>query len=367
VITKFFPTLYKRSSTGKIQTWKIAAIHNNDSTATIRVIHGQQGGKQQSTETEIKAGKNVGRANETNAWGQAISEAQSKWNKQLDKGYTETEGGKSLETKPMLAHSYDKYKEQVVFPACVQEKLDGIRCIAIKHPKRVELLSRMGKPITTMTHIEDQLMSFMREDEILDGELYVHGVPFQKITSWVKRKQENSILIKYHVYDTIHEGRFPDRFKDVDGYIQALELDNVVSVSYWHVKNHDEIKKLHDQFVESGYEGLMLRHNGCPYKAGYRSRDLLKVKDFMDEEFAISGVSQGKGKFKGMAVFTCVTKDGEKFDCMPKGDEELRRQYWTNRKEYIGKTLTVRFFEWTTGENPVPRFPVGIVVRDYEG
>jgi hypothetical protein len=34
------------------------------------------------------------------------------------------------------------------------------------------------------------------------------------------------------------------------------------------------------------------------------------------------------------------------------------------RGDYIGKDLTVQFFELT--DDGVPRFPVGIAVRDYE-
>lgn len=367
MLTKQFKTLFKRSSTGKIQQWTINAHWDaKKGNAGYTVVFGQVDGKMQTTSTEIAVGKNIGRANETKPFAQACFEAESKWKKQLDKGYSEKPEGVSLATKPMLAHDYQKYKHQVVFPCIVQEKLDGIRCIAIRHPKRVELLSRMGKPITTMSHIEDSLIDAMQEGEIWDGELYVHGVPFQQITSWVKRRQENSLFIKYHVYDCIGAGDFKTRYGPVDSWIQGLEPEHIETVSYWNVKSHEEVKRLHDQFVLNGFEGAMLRHNGCDYKAGYRSRDLLKVKEFIDQEFKVIGVSQGVGKFKGIAIFRCETDAGAEFECTIKGNDEYRRKLWVEREQHVGKSLTVRFFEWTDSTPPLPRFPVGTAIRDYE-
>lgn len=367
MVSKNFPKLYKQSSTGKIQEWVITA-HFDAATGLggYTVTHGQVNGKLQTTSTEVRQGKNVGKANETTVYQQCCLEAESKWKKQLDKGYCEDPKGKSLATKPMLAYDYEKYKHQIKFPAFIQRKLDGVRCIAIRHPRRVELLSRMGKPITTMGHIEKQLEQAMEPGEIWDGELYLHGTPFQTLSSWIKRKQEHSLYVQYHVYDVIDTGNFTDRYDDIDNVIHVEDHSHIKTLSWQKVVSHDEIKKCHDVYVQEGYEGAILRHNGCPYKAGYRSRDLLKVKVFLDDEFEIVGAKQGVGKFKGLAIFTCKTKEGVLFDCTPKGDECQRREYWTNRKKYIGKRLTVRFFEWTDSTPPVPRFPVGWGIRELD-
>lgn len=362
-MTKKLPTLYKQSSTGKVQQWRIWTKTSKDGTAEIFVEHGQVGGKLQLTSTKVKAGKNLGKANATTAKVQAESEADSKWRKQLDKGYTEQEGGKSLDKRPMLAHDYEKYKHQVTFPAFVQKKLDGIRCIAHRTDEAVELVSRMGKPITTMSHIAEQLIHAMEPGEIWDGELYIHGMPFQQITSLVKRRQAGSESVEYHVYDCIDEGVFEKRYGPVDDLIHVEQHPHIKAVSWAPARNHAGIKKWHDQFVAEGYEGAMVRHSGCEYKAGYRSRQLLKCKMFLENDFVIMDASEGKGKFEGMAIFTLQTKDGAQFDCMPKGTEEQRREFWTNRKSYIGKRMVVRFFEWTNSTPPVPRFPVGVGVR----
>lgn len=69
--TKNFPTLYKKSSTGKIQQWNIAVLGS-----TIITTHGQFQGKLQTTEDTIKEGKNLGKANATTKEEQALAEAQ---------------------------------------------------------------------------------------------------------------------------------------------------------------------------------------------------------------------------------------------------------------------------------------------------
>jgi ATP-dependent DNA ligase len=110
----------------------------------------------------------------------------------------------------------------------------------------------------------------------------------------------------------------------------------------------------------------MLRVSDCYYKSGGRSSELLKVKLFKDDEFEIIGAHEGKGKSEGQATFICRTKAGDEFNCRPRGEDALREYYWKHKDSFVGKMLTVRYFEWTTGPNPVPRFPVGIAVRDYE-
>ena len=58
-------------------------------------------------------------------------------------------------------------------------------------------------------------------------------------------------------------------------------------------------------------------------------------------------------------------RDLFRFNAAPEGRNELRRKYLAERGLLIGQWLTVRFFEWTTSELPVPRFAVAVAVRDF--
>ena len=83
-MTKTFPTLFKKTSTGADQCWSIEVVGN-----TIISRWGQVGGAQQSTTDTIAEGKNGGRANATTPEAQAVLEAQSQWEKKLKRGYVQ--------------------------------------------------------------------------------------------------------------------------------------------------------------------------------------------------------------------------------------------------------------------------------------
>ena len=176
-----FPTLYKQTSTGAMQQWTIAVEG-----ATIRTFWGQTGGKLQEGSDTIRAGKNIGKANETTPEEQAKAEAKSQWELKLKKGYVEQLGqakagkvDKIIEGGifPMLAHTIEKRGKDLKYPCYVQPKLDGHRCIAICKNGKVTLWSRTRKLITGVPHIIKALESiggFAGEHFILDGELYNH-------------------------------------------------------------------------------------------------------------------------------------------------------------------------------------------------
>jgi len=91
-----FPVLYGTATNGRSKQWSIeveeimggAALGSAAlGSAIIRTSHGYEGGKIQVTEKQIAVGKNIGKKNETSAVQQAISEAQSAWQKKCDEKY----------------------------------------------------------------------------------------------------------------------------------------------------------------------------------------------------------------------------------------------------------------------------------------
>lgn len=362
------PTLYKVTSKGAIQQWDMRISELEDGTAEYTATYGQIDGAMQVATVKVSKGKNIGRANETTPYEQAFSEAGSKWNKQKDKGYTEdvpsstdTSGTK----KPMLAHDYGKYKHKVVFPAFIQPKLDGVRCIAYLDGTDIVMLSRLGKQ-HNLPHLKEALAPIFEAhpDLVLDGELYIHGQTFQTIISLIKRLQDETKKIQFHVYDTIAAEGFAERFKNVLGNPLLWESGTLVPVDTKPVSSHEEVAEGHATFTSIGYEGAILRSGTCTYKEGYRSHELLKVKEWQDGEFEITNAKRGVGKCENQCIFTCKTLTGAEFDVKCMGTDEEREQQWIDREKYFGKMLTVKYFEWTTGDNPVPRFPIGIAVRE---
>lgn len=363
-----FPTLYGRSESGKIKQWSVSVLRLGDGTSYITVEHGYEDGKKQQDQRCISEGKNIGKANETTPYAQAISEARSLWNKKKDEGYVEdkssipeNDAGMFL---PMLAQSYDKHWKKIKFPCWAQPKLDGMRAIARKEGGVVTMWSRKGKPIEIATEILSELSEIMKDGECTDGELYFHGWTFQRLISAVKKRCDDTKLVQYHIYDRPHKSlSFEDRFIKVHEKIMEWP-ERLVPVLTVKVKDSDELRGWEEKFIQNGYEGLMARNGGSMYDYKNRSYDLQKVKRFQDAEFTIIGGKDGQGREEGLIIFQCDNGKGGTFDVRPRGSHEVRAQMFKSLNSYIGKDLTVRFFEYSEDGNP--RFPVGIIVRDYE-
>ena len=108
----------------------------------------------------------------------------------------------------------------------------------------------------------------------------------------------------------------------------------------------------------------MVRNHKGAYALGKRSANLQKVKTFLDAEYEIVGYEQAIGNDVGTVIWKCKTGTNQEFAVRPTGTREQRREWFTNGGSYSGKMLTVKYQELT--DDGIPRFPVGIAVRDYE-
>lgn len=373
-MTTTLPTLYKTTSTGATQMWTIAVDG-----PTIITTYGQVGGKLQTTQDTLAEGKNLGRKNETTPAQQAFTEAQSQWEKKLkNKGYVQTiEAAAAGESDasvtggilPMLAHTFDKQGHKITYPAYVQPKLDGHRCIAIRQDGVWTLWSRTRKPITGVPHIIAALAETTLPDgTILDGELYNHDYreKFEELTSFIKRPEPKAghEVVQYHVYDVVNDKAYIDRLDDVmDMWCRLTSEghDVIIAVRTEEVADEDEAMEWFDIFLGQGYEGLMLRNAKSKY-VNKRSYDLIKVKLQQDSEFTITGVESGRGRMADKAIFVCALPDGRTFKAKMKGSLDSLRQYVDDPSLAIGKQLTVQYQNLTA--DGIPRFPVGLRLRD---
>lgn len=378
---KTWPTLYKKTSTGAIQFWTISThVSVVDSNwAEIHTEYGQVGtDSPQKTSDSISEGKNVGKKNATTPHQQADLEAQAKYEKQLKKGYVTTaDGAAAGETDelieggivPMLAHKYSEQAHKIKYPAFVQPKLDGIRCIAIVKDGEATLWSRTRKPITSCPHIIQELeAAFENMDIILDGELYNHELKsdFEKIVSMVRQEEpaEGCEVVQYHVYDTFSEEPFKLRYAQLHRLFRMFEFYSLKLVQTEVTKTEDDVMEFFDKYRKQGYEGAMMRNVDSAY-VNKRSYDLQKVKEFDDAEFPIVGIEEGRGKLAGAAIFVCKNENGSEFKAKMKGDIEQLKKFFSDSTLWTGKKLTVQY-QGLTGKEKVPRFPVGVAIRDYE-
>lgn len=346
-------TLYKLDSKGKLREWTISTVEGK-----IIQSSGLVNGQKVVNEKEATP-KNIGKSNETTPAEQAILEMESSIKEQLRTGYclTKEEAEKNLVILPMLAHSYNDHKHKIDWTNCfIQPKLDGQRCLAFcKANGDVTLMSRDGKEILTMDHIKRDLAN-VKEDVILDGELYVHGVSFQENMKLIKKYRKGETeKVKYHVYDVVSQQPF--RLRKVRHYI--VGLFSCEEVSTYQIKNEQDLKTWHESNIGQGYEGSIIRYGEEGYKVNGRSANLLKYKDFLDMDLVIEDIVPSEQRPTwGQPMFSI---NGKKFSSGMKYSHEDRIDFLTNKKKYINKLAVIRYFELS--DEGTPRFPVMIGIR----
>lgn len=348
-----FPTLYKRAKTGALVQWSVRVEGN-----TLITEHGQKNLTSESTEFPTPE--------------KALSEAGSRHRHKLKLKYTENTNGISelAYVRPMLALKYMQHRGKINWKRSVsQPKLNGVRCVAWRVGDTVVFTSRNGTPFVGLGFLVPELLDCMPDNSRWDGELFNPELSLQEIVSLVRKSvnltpAETAAKIQYHVFDTIEDDvSFDRRYVDLHGRMQTpAHYLRLVPVSI--VVSEDHCRELLEQYLERGYEGLMLRNLDSLYLTEHRSQDLLKYKLMQDEEFLICGYRRGSGKDKDVPIFECTTEAGKKFSVRMEGTYAANKERLLIADSLVGKLLTVRFQEYTP--DGAPEFPIGVEIRDYE-
>ncbi len=278
-----------------------------------------------------------------------------------------------MNKKAMLAHKYDEKRIDWSEPVYIQPKLDGVRCLFTKDGA----YSRAGNKFMNIAHIELRLIPFFKEhpDVILDGELYNHELKndFEKIISLVRKQKPTSddrldakSLVQFHVYDYF-DGVIYDSYKTRMQQLATSDIYNkdIKYVPTKLVDTYSYARTLHEEFLEDGYEGSIIRLDGL-YKHG-RSYDLMKFKDFSDAEATIIGYEIGQGKREGhLGKFIMQDDNGVEFGCPPGKGYTYKdmKNMLENIKDYIGERATFTYFQRTKAGSY--RHPLFKCLRNYE-
>lgn len=367
-----FPTLFKRTSTGKVQIW-FAEVDGN----RYRTTSGQLDGKKTTAEWTVAKPKNIGKANELSASEQAVAEVNAMYTKQKKSDYHENVDtvDVAMRIKPMLATKWADEKtvllgnisaQNIVW---LQPKLDGMRCIATASG----LFSRNGETIHGAPHVHAALTHLFQAnpDLILDGELYNHDLAddFNKIMSSAKKKKPTAAdlavsrqNIQYWVYDlpSMSSRPWSERFTALQGLI--VESEHIILTETVEAPVGD-VDAIAADYIERRFEGAMVRLDR-KYE-NKRSKSLIKWKEFQDAEFEIVDIQDGDGNRTGIAARVILRlPDGRTFGAGVIGNHEYCRQLLKDKAKHIGKQGTVVFQNYTP--DGVPRFPKFKAVRDYE-
>ncbi len=209
--------------------------------------------------------------------------------------------------KPMLAQAVDgPFSAQGWL---FEPKLDGFRIAAYLQDGSVRLLSRTGKDMTrNFPDIAGDLAVLPHREMILDGEvaaLDANGVP-------------NFLLLQNNAGTprvegaAAHRSAAPVAFYPFDIlYLDGRDLRQAPLRQRHRVLNAAVAPSERVRFVERveaegeaffraaeqlGLEGVMAKRLDSRYEAGQRSRDWLKIKRSLSQEFVIAGYTQGEGE-----------------------------------------------------------------------
>lgn len=275
------------------------------------------------------------------------------------------------------------------FPLYVSPKMDGIRCIV----KNGFPLSR--KLIRLPNKNLQKLLSYCPEG--FEGELIL-GNPlddyvFDKTQSCVMSNDDSVNNIKFYVFDnwvnekTEYEARLTGLKMTIDALRQRGH-NHLYAMPQRLVRNIGELTKLEDEYVNAGYEGIMLRSPYAYYKFGIatiKKGELLKLKRWHDTEakvidvipqrvyvgdVTVDDLGYIKQSYKkadrqvveSLGAFVCELSNGTRFKVGNGLTFDQRALFWANRNDLIGKWITFRFQDWT--KTGAPRFPSFLHFRD---
>jgi len=329
----------------------------------------------------------------------------------------------------MLANKYfDKPEIVEGKHFALTTKIDGGRIIAIKENSKVTFYTRQGQLYEGLVDLEQEMLEKLPDNICLDGEITLldkgnltskdqykatmkitrkdgekHGVKmlvFDCMTAEEFRHQKcntaysirrGNLLCNFEEYyhdeclqlgKEFEKNNFPERWSntnDLEAYNKYMfawknNLINFLNTKYTYFNilpllyegtDTNEITKWLNYNIENGEEGVMINITDAPYEFK-RTSNLLKVKKMQDIDLEIIGYEEGSGNFAGMlGAFLVRYKQGNTVKVGSGLSKELRQKIWKDPMHYVGKVISIQYFEETVNQNGgiSLRFPVFLDFR----
>ena len=253
----------------------------------------------------------------------------------------------------------------------VSRKLDGVRCVAIVDAMgNTTFYSRTGKVFSTLRIVADGISALGVTNRVFDGELCLvdeDGVEdFQGVMKQLNKKDHTIPNPSYKIFDCLSLAEFNTgaSFSNLSKryhHLRALMADNTCPclsvLGMEKIKDDDHFAEWTKRAEDYGWEGVMLRKN-TTYK-GKRSKDLLKVKKFFDDEYVVEELEFGPFRYvkngaeceEDMLSCVYIQHKGHNVRVGSGWTIDQRKHYYRHGEELIGATITVQYFEETKNQN----------------
>lgn len=260
----------------------------------------------------------------------------------------------SKRTGIMLATMFtEKLFNKMPKPVYVQPKLEGDRLRTPIQDNNIHILSSGGKERISVPHIYREIQATGWNNIELDGELYKQGMKHSEIRSIVSRTKNlhpNYDQMEYHIYDIISSERQFNRLDQLTQLLWNAPFSHIKLVPSLLVDNLDSLQKIYKNFLQQGYEGIIIRHPSAPYTRR-KVTTLLKLKPRVSELFEIVDVIEEQDKHKNhkgtFGAFVCKTSEGTLFSVGSGPTNYQRAILWQNQNAFIGRFVKIRFQDYT--------------------
>lgn len=265
-----------------------------------------------------------------------------------------------------LAEPSDKFMHKVDFDEnkwLASRKLDGLRCICIVDESgEPKFYSRKGKEFLTLGVLKEEVKKLGIRNIVLDGEVCIvdeNGMEdFTAIMKEYNRKDHTIEKPKYLLFDAISMEVFlakggGEPFEaryDYLTYNHRGKSEYVDVIEQTPVRDTAHLAELTDEAKSNGWEGIIIRKN-VPYE-GKRSRNMLKVKSFFDDEYVVTRtengpfrvILDGKEYTEIMLSRVYIEHKGYEVGVGSGFSLEQRRHYRDHPEEIVGSEITVQYF-----------------------
>jgi len=255
----------------------------------------------------------------------------------------------------------------------VSRKIDGARCIAIVDAfGNTTFFSRTGKTFDTLDVVAGGIKALGVTNVVFDGELCLvdddGNEDFQGIMKELRKKDHTIINPSFKIFDMVTADEFYSkkgsknrpysiRYANLCAIMQPNECSCLTVLYQELIKDDEHFAEWSVTAKNDGWEGLMLRADE-PYK-GKRSKDLLKVKKFFDDEYQVVNAEMGpfryvlNGKEHEETMLSCImiTHKGYTVRVGSGFTIEQRQQFYKRPEDILGKIITVQYFEETKNQD----------------
>ena len=294
-----------------------------------------------------------------------------------------------------LATDSEKHTAKMTGQKRIEQKLDGVRVLAVVTKTTVNLYSRNGKPfdnfpqiinaLDTIKHKFNKFLQSFPHGIVLDGEII--GESFQALMKQAQRKSNvQTTGMTYSVFDWIPLSDFERGFCNAQQYkrLEVLEqyravfdstdcvrLMDGITVDLDTAEGHDIMHRYAEDAVALGFEGIMIKDLGAPYECR-RSTFWMKWKPTITVDLNIVGFEEGTGRNAGrLGAIICEGVDNERSIHVNVGSglsDANRDEYWMVRDQLLGDVIEVEADAVTQNQDGSYslRFPRFVRFRGFE-